>query len=154
MNRKTLLRGSFPFSAPFSGIDFTSTPFYDDRVREQACPSPILLSQGAYLPGLLPQRCRFDTKHIQIMLEDVITASKCHSQRKENEKMKSIMSKSRSVLPRWASLSMSAVIVCALVGVGFGNRDGVASNSGHAAPTVTCPAGQCFTDVVPGNTFY
>ena len=70
--------------------------------------------------------------------------------------MKSFINKSSLALPRWTSISISAIMVWVLVGVGFGSSAASvsASGPGPAAPTVTCPAGQCFTDVPGSNPFY
>jgi hypothetical protein len=74
--------------------------------------------------------------------------------------MKDLINRSRRAMPRWASIAISAVLVWALIGAGFGSPGAVASGSpgssgsNRAAPDVVCPSGQCFTDVPASNPFY
>ncbi|MEO8286046.1 MAG: S-layer homology domain-containing protein [Chloroflexota bacterium] len=62
-------------------------------------------------------------------------------------------------LSRWASLTMSGLIIWAIVASGSGGTGAVASGSTSSGasplvPAVVCPGGQCFEDVDPANTFY
>ncbi|MEO8286045.1 MAG: S-layer homology domain-containing protein [Chloroflexota bacterium] len=62
-------------------------------------------------------------------------------------------------LSRWASLTMSGLIIWAIVASGSGGTGVSASGSTSSSasplvPAVVCPGGQCFEDVDAGNTFY
>lgn len=65
----------------------------------------------------------------------------------------------RNGLPRLTSLAIAAVLVWTLIGAGVGSGGALATGSGSyvyaaAAPSVTCPGGQCFEDVPSSNPFY
>jgi len=86
--------------------------------------------------------------------------------------MKRVSGQFRLSLPGLASLLIAALAIWMLVGIGpdggRANASGTGSGSGSdrnagtgttmgediASPSVTCPGGQCFTDVTSSNTFY
>lgn len=63
-------------------------------------------------------------------------------------------SSAKSLMPRWALLAIAGVFAWALVAVGLGSAGASTPGQEGNHPTVTCPLGQCFEDVLPANTFY
>src|SRR5438309_4372852 len=58
------------------------------------------------------------------------------------------------LIPRWALLAIAGVFAWALVGVGLANAGATIYAGKSNPPTVTCPLGQCFEDMLPSNTFF